>query len=371
MHISFVNNTFAWTEADDGPVIDLVAEQSVKADELGFSSIIFPEKHFSGYMPPSADPLMSAAYLAPQIKQAYLGFAILAPAYFHPANVVERLNLLDHYAKGRLLLGVGSGFEIEAMVGYGVSQKEISEHGFADFLEVADRLWAKRVDDPPVEIDTTYHHGTILERVVPRQFTEPHPRLIGVAVRDQSITRAAKNGWPVFCPVIDGMDGFRKRMQLYRSELAAAGHPTEVVADCLEWTALNVNAVTVAETDELAEKLMRDSWASHIEAMDRLERRTRVRAREIDGVGGDFRPFAKDFEESLRNRCLFGSPDTVAAELERWSELGIGNVLMSFNVGTYGQERREYQERSIDLFAAEVLPRVRDIPVADLSVALS
>ncbi|MFT3863226.1 MAG: LLM class flavin-dependent oxidoreductase [Solirubrobacterales bacterium] len=369
MHISFVQNTFSAEEEDDGAVIKAIIEQSLKADELGFSAIMFPEKHFSGYMPNCADPLMTAAYLLPQIKQAVLGFCILAPNYFHPANVVEKINLLDHYAKGKLLIGHGSGFEIEAMLGFGIGFEDNMKSGFAEFTEVADRLWDKRLEDPPVEIDMKYHKGTIMERIVPRQYSEPRPRLAGVAVREQSIVRAAERGWPVFCPIIDdGFDAFRKRMQLYRQELAAAGHSPEVIADCLEWTALNVNAVTVCETDEEAEAQMREDWTSHLDLMDRLERRTRIRAREIDGVGGEFKPFATDREESLRTRCLYGSPETVASKIEAWAETGVGNVLMSFNVGAYSPERRVKQERSMDLFAAEVLPRVREIPVADLSV---
>jgi alkanesulfonate monooxygenase SsuD/methylene tetrahydromethanopterin reductase-like flavin-dependent oxidoreductase (luciferase family) len=356
MKISFVNGAFSWTEDDDSPLIEMVTDHSIRADELGFAAVIFPEKHFSGYMPPSADPMMTAAYLAPQLKQAYLGFAILAPAYFHPANVVERLNLLDHYAKGRLLLGVGSGFEIEAMVGYGVKQEEISTHGLDDFLEIAYRLWAKGSDDPPVSFETTYHRGTILDRVVPRPYSPRHPRFVGAGVREHSIARSAQMGWPVFIPGHDGHDGFKARLDYYRGELEATGHLPEVVADCHAWTSFNYNGVAVAETDEEAEALMRDLLSSHVEAMDRLERRTRIRARQIDGQGGDFRPFTKDFERDMKARCLYGSPATVTAELQRFAELGVGNVLMSFNMGVYTPERRKAIERSIELFAAEVLP---------------
>jgi alkanesulfonate monooxygenase SsuD/methylene tetrahydromethanopterin reductase-like flavin-dependent oxidoreductase (luciferase family) len=371
MRISTVHGTFAWDEDDDGPLIEMVAEQSVRADRLGFAAVIFPEKHFSGYMPPSADPLMSAAYLAPQLEQAYLGFAILAPAYFNPANVLERLNLLDHYAKGRLLLAIGSGFEIEAMAAYGVSFEEIMGHGLDDFLEVAERLWAKRVEDPPVSFETTYHRGTVFERVVPKPYSPSHPRFIGAGVREHSIARAARNGWPVFIPGHDGHDNFKRRLALYRSELVAADHPPEVLADCMEWTSFNYNGVLVADTDAEAERLIRDALQSHVEAMDRLERRTRIQARALDGIGGDFRPFTKDFEGDMRSRCLYGSPDTVAAELERFADLGVGNVLMSFNMGVYTPERRKTWDRSLELFAAEVLPRVsaRVTPTDPLAVA--
>jgi alkanesulfonate monooxygenase SsuD/methylene tetrahydromethanopterin reductase-like flavin-dependent oxidoreductase (luciferase family) len=369
--ISFVHNTFAWDEADDGAIIEQVTEQSLMADELGFAAIILPEKHFSGYMPPSADPLMTAAYLAPQLKQAYLGFGILVPSYFHPANVVERINLLDHYTHGRLLIGIGSGFEIEAMVGYGVSFEKIMASGFEEFLGVADRLWAKTVDDPPLEIDTTYHRGTIFERVVPKPYSTPHARFVAAGVREQSIARAASRGWPVFVPFIDGFEGGIRRLEHYHGELAAAGHSPEVLADCMTWTALNINAVTVAETDELAARQMRDAWKSHIAAMDRLERRTRVRARALDGVGGAFRAFTDDFETSLRTRCLYGSPETVASTLEKWASHAVGNALMSFNVGSYDPARRKLQEHSIELFAREVLPRIARIETPSVPPAIA
>ncbi|MFT4210814.1 MAG: LLM class flavin-dependent oxidoreductase [Microbacterium sp.] len=361
MRTSFVNGTFAWSEEDDHAVIEMTAEQSLLADELGFSAILFPEKHFNGYLPASADPMMSAAYLAPQLKQAYLGFAILAAAFFHPANVVERINLLDHYTRGRLLLGIGSGIEIEAMAGFGLKWADVQSSGLREFFEVAERLWEKKADDPPYEFETTYYRGTIYERIHPRPFSQPRPRLVGVGMREESIARAAEQGWPVFIPAFDGLDNFVGRLRHYGESLAAAGHDADIQRTCMAWTSYTYNAVFVADTDAEAERLMRDALTSHVEAMDRLEQRTRIQARAADGVGGGFKPFTKDFEHDLRTRCLFGSPDTVVAELSRLAELGVGNAIMSFNVGVYTEERRRAFDRSIRLYAEEVMPRVEAI----------
>src|SRR4029434_789047 len=67
----------SWDEEDDGRIIDAVIEHSLEADSLGFDGVFFPEHHFHGYSPTGSDPFMTAAYLAPQLKQAWLGFAVV------------------------------------------------------------------------------------------------------------------------------------------------------------------------------------------------------------------------------------------------------------------------------------------------------
>ena len=55
--------------------------------------------------------------------------------------------------------------------------------------------------------------------------------------------------------------------------------------------------------------------------------------------------------------CLWGSPDTIAKRMQGLAEVGLGNVLMSFNNGLYDAERRKRSEKSMKLFVDEVMPR--------------
>ena len=56
---------------------------------------------------------------------------------------------------------------------------------------------------------------------------------------------------------------------------------------------------------------------------------------------------------------MYGSPETVAEELERHQQLGIGNVLLGFTNGPLTEERLRLSQQSISLFADQILPRFR------------
>ena len=43
--------------------------------------------------------------------------------------------------------------------------------------------------------------------------------------------------------------------------------------------------------------------------------------------------------------------------MQTLADVGLGNVLLSFNNGLYDDERRKLTERSMELFVKEVMPR--------------
>ena len=76
-------------------------------------------------------------------------------------------------------------------------------------------------------------------------------------------------------------------------------------------------------------------------------------------------------EQFINGSCVYGTPDQVAERIRPIVEMGIGNIIMSFNNGFHSAEQTRITERSMRLFAAEVMPRFKDIaPPADPSVFL-
>ena len=65
-------------------------------------------------------------------------------------------------------------------------------------LEIAEKLWAHTLEDEPYHFETPNYSGWLFERIVPSPYRKKRPNIMGVASRDSSITRAARNGWPVF-----------------------------------------------------------------------------------------------------------------------------------------------------------------------------
>jgi len=111
----------------------------------------------------------------------------------------------------------------------------------------------------------------------------------------------------------------------------------------------------VAPTDEQAEEELQIILAAYKQAIDR-EHAYNKRGEKLSGV--ELHPHPDCFSrEWIKTWCLHGSPDTVAAELEKHRQLGIGNVLMGFTNGPLTAERLKYTNQSIELFAREVMPR--------------
>ena len=371
MKFSIVHFPRSWDAAQDEQVVDAIVEDSLQADALGFKAVFFPEHHFHGYSPTGSAPFQIASYVAPQLQQAWLGMAVVVVPLHHPVHLVEQMNLLDHLAKGRVLFGVGSGIHAEEGIGFGLDYDYQIKTMTTENLEIAEQLWEHALSDPPLHFETPDYSGWLLERVVPAPYRKRRPHLMGVAGRDASIVRAAQSGWPVFVSGFDGHDRFVTRLRRYRQELARANHPPEVLRHCMEWTTETFQGMFVGETDAQAKADMLATMEGH----ERFRLRQLPFLKEAERIGGvsqanlRIRPPATDPSYYTR-WCVWGSPDTVAARLQRLADVGLGNVLMSFNNGLLDAERRRATQRSINLFVNEVMPRFANVPVPEDPLAI-
>jgi alkanesulfonate monooxygenase SsuD/methylene tetrahydromethanopterin reductase-like flavin-dependent oxidoreductase (luciferase family) len=99
-----------------------------------------------------------------------------------------------------------------------------------------------------------------------------------------------------------------------------------------------------------------------MEGHERFRLRQLPFMQEAERVGGvsqanlRIRPPATDPSYYTR-WCLWGSPDTIAKKMQTLADVGLGNVLLSFNNGLYDDERRKLTEKSMQLFVKEVMPR--------------
>jgi alkanesulfonate monooxygenase SsuD/methylene tetrahydromethanopterin reductase-like flavin-dependent oxidoreductase (luciferase family) len=111
----------------------------------------------------------------------------------------ERVNVLDHLTKGKLLVGVGSGTTPEEMIGFNVNYKDAGTLAERN-LALAEELWAKRMDDPAVIIDNGPYQGRVLQRITPSSYGEQHARLMPVAMKESSARRAPSMAGPRSSP---------------------------------------------------------------------------------------------------------------------------------------------------------------------------
>jgi limonene 1,2-monooxygenase len=77
-------------------------------DALGFDEAWFGEHHSAGYEI-IASPEVFIAAAAQRTKHIKLGTGVSSLPYHHPFMLADRLVLLDHLTRGRLMIGVGPG----------------------------------------------------------------------------------------------------------------------------------------------------------------------------------------------------------------------------------------------------------------------
>ena len=94
-------------------------------DEAGFDIAWFAEHHLSNYSI-SPSPLLTTAHMAGQTKRIKLGPAVVVMPFYEPLRLVEDICLTDQLTDGRLVLGLGTGYQ----------PREFKKFGF----EINDRL---------------------------------------------------------------------------------------------------------------------------------------------------------------------------------------------------------------------------------------
>jgi alkanesulfonate monooxygenase SsuD/methylene tetrahydromethanopterin reductase-like flavin-dependent oxidoreductase (luciferase family) len=365
MRFSVFLNARARGPEDDRKLMQAMEAHALRAGDLGFEAIFMPDHHFNGYMPMASDSFIFAGYLAAKLPHMHFGFSVVSVPLHHPVRFAERVNILDQLTGGKLLVGIGSGTTPEEMIGFGVNYAEASAVAEAN-LATAEALWAKQMEDAPVEIDNGPYKGRVLQRIAPAPYGPRHARLMPVALRETSARRAAVNGWPAFIPAftppqIFGTEPYvhvKKWFDIYKGMLREAGHDAATVADALGWTTHTYQCVHLAETDEQAREELEVILKGYQDAVDR-ENAFNARA-EADSANRKSDKNVSALDPGwIGTWCLHGSPETVIEHLRPYQELGIGNVLCGTSTGPLTDQRMAYADQTLDLLSRKVMPAFR------------
>ena len=89
---------------------DDAVEQTKAAEQADFAVSWFAEHHFSNYcVCPS--PLMMVARLAGETQRIKLGSGVVVVPLYHPVRLASEIGMVDALTHGRLVLGIGSGYQ--------------------------------------------------------------------------------------------------------------------------------------------------------------------------------------------------------------------------------------------------------------------
>ena len=328
------------------------------AERTGIDAVWLAERHFAapGRLQDPAGgtiasvasaPLILATGIAARTTRLRVGIGVSVLPLAHPIRLAEEVETLDQISRGRLDFGIGrSGFQV-AYAGYGVPYHE-SRDRFAECLAILLQAWTQET----VEFSGVHYRFSDVS-VVPKPYQKPHPPLRIAATTQDTFPLIGSWGYPTFVGLRGAdIEQTRGYLATYRQAWRDAGHPGQ--GDVM----LRI-PVYVAETEQAA---YHEPLESTLRSYKRLAERfsysaTGADAAEDRGNRGD-RLSATGYDELLRGRLAYGTPEAVTAKLRQLrDELGLSGFLIEPNVGA--GIPREQVFRSVELFATEVGPKLR------------
>jgi alkanesulfonate monooxygenase SsuD/methylene tetrahydromethanopterin reductase-like flavin-dependent oxidoreductase (luciferase family) len=335
---------------DDGEVYAAELRMVEQAEGLGFESVWTVEHHFTDYtMCP--DPLQFLTWVAGRTERMLLGTAVVVLPWHDPVRVAEQVSLLDHLSGGRLLLGIGRGIARIEYDGFRVDM-DTSRERFVESAEVILRA----LEQGWIEGD-----GELVQQ--PRRDIRPRPlhsfrgRTYAAAVSPESMPIMARLGVGILIIPQKPWKMVEEDFATYNEVfLAENGRPAPA--------AISGGFIYVDENADRAAKMAHEYIGGYYRSVLRhyefesaphagvkgYEFYSNV-SRYIDKHGAD--QACDDFVALMP----WGTPEQVIEKVAFIREtVGIAGFMPNFS---YAGMPYEDAERSMRLFAAEVLPELR------------
>ena len=308
------------------------------ADELGFDAAWLAELHFNPRFSVMPAPMMIASAIALTTKRIRIGNAVNLLPLHQPVRLAEEAATLDVLSNGRAIFGVGRGAMPSHFQGYGIDQEEGRDR-FLEALELVLGLW----DQEDFTYQGKYYqaHGYT---VTPRPVQRPHPPVYVAANSADTFGIVGSLGHNILvAPTIVTTEGALAGLASYRAELAENGHDAAKIK-------VNVNVPMHVAADE------KEAKAAFTKTIDNYLGTLRDIGASGGSSRGSSRAFSLTAESVMEEFAAVGTPDQVAAKLERFQEMyGPQEIMCWFNIG--GMLPHAEVESSMRLFAEEVMPR--------------
>jgi limonene 1,2-monooxygenase len=341
-HLRFGLFLAPYHEVGENPTLALERDLELirRADELGYDEAWVGEHHSTGWETIAA-PELFLAVAAERTRHIRLGTGAVSLPYHHPLMAADRIVLLDHLTRGRVLFGVGPGGHITDALMLGIEPARLRPM-MAEALEVILRLMT---DPEPLTVDAGWFRmsDAVLQL---RPYQRPHPPIAVTSLESPAgMALAGRHGAGVLSLAVSTVAGGPVDLaeQWAVAERSAAESGREVRR--ADWRL--VLPLHLAETRREAIEGARRGAAAFL-----LDYQTGTTGRPLPVPG----PRERVIDQMVDlGRWIVGTPDDCIAAIERLQELtgGFGGLL----VWAHEWADREATLRSYELLAREVMPR--------------
>jgi len=283
------------------------------AESLGLHSVWLPEMHFQRGVCPA--PLIELAGYAARTRRLRLGTTSLLLPLHPPEKIAAEIATLDQVSGGRLLIGLGRGFQKPMLEAFGVPPAQKRDR-FDDALDRILGLWAR--------------HNERGERSPLETRQRPHPPLAVAAFGPKGLAQAARRDLPYLASPVETFEQIGQNQARHRSLQPPQSKP-----------ALSLVMRTIFVSEDASERAaVRES----------LEREMNGRGRGMPAA------VSQALDAPLDERVVVGTGREVTERLIRERQrLGIDLLVVRPQIARLD---RQAAERSLIALAREVWPAV-------------
>lgn len=290
------------------------------ADDLGFTSLWLAEHHFLS-LGTAPNPAVLLAAIAQHTVNLRLGPAVAVLPLRDPIQVAEDYALVDILSGGRLNMGVGTGSQPLEFGGFGIDFEDRRKL-FDDHLAALCKRWCAAASGET---------GLAALNVAPVQ--APTPPIYVATMQEEGAHAAGLHGHSMLTmisPLTLHLTEVASRLEAHARGLAEGGYP-EGSAE-----AVVVVFAHVADSNDEAKNTVAPAMARFIQALI-----------------GAAPPDPEDLYQRMceRDTGLFGTAESVARQIERYAEIGVGHVAF---VSRFGGMGAAIAERSLRRLAPNV-----------------
>lgn len=332
---TFVENT---PVADTGEVLHPserltnLMEEIELADELGLDVFAIGEHHREEYISSAPSTLLAAA--AAKTSNIKLSSAVTVLGSEDPVRVYQQFSTIDLLSKGRAEIMVGRGSFVESFPLFGYDLQNYEEL-FLEKLQLLLRLRENEV----ISWEGKHRPNIDNRGVYPQPYQDKLPVWRAVGGTPKSAYEAGAMGIPMAIAIIGGQPAqFKQMVDIHKRGAADYDQPEQRVS-------INSHGF-IAETTEEAADIAFPAFKT---TMDKI------------GKERGWPPMSRpqfDASITLKGANAVGSPQDIIDKIMYQHDIfGHDRFLLQMSVGSVPHDKLL---RSIELFAKEVAPAVRE-----------
>lgn len=202
------------------------------ADRSGFDSIWLPEGHLRSGA--TSAPLVALAAIAARTERVRLGTTSLLLSIHDPARVAAEVATLDQLSGGRVILGVGRGFDPAMFRAFGVNPKDKRDR-FDEALDAILATWRDGLPDAG-------------------PFQTPHPPIWVAAFGPKGLAQAARRGLPYLASPIESFATIARNIADHAAQLPDGVEPRSLAVPVMRTVHVATDAAEARRVFETAER---------------------------------------------------------------------------------------------------------------------